>query len=114
MWRKVWVWVVLRGNMNFGGFSWKRLLDISAFKSRISRKIGIPLTASGRRRKLGASIFDLLGGGLGTVAVGAAAAGARRQQQPKGRLVRVSEIQAIQAEAAKQGAREGWTGALVF
>ena len=39
--------------MNLGGFSWKRLLGISAAKSRISRAIGIPLTKSGRERKLG-------------------------------------------------------------
>jgi hypothetical protein len=41
--------------MNLGGFSWKRLLGVSAAKSRISRKIGIPLTRSGRQRKLGAT-----------------------------------------------------------
>ena len=39
--------------MNMGGFSWRRLLGVSAAKSRISRKIGIPLTRSGRQRKLG-------------------------------------------------------------
>jgi len=36
-----------------GGFSWKRFLGISAAKSRISRRIGIPLTRSGRERKIG-------------------------------------------------------------
>lgn len=39
--------------MNRGGFSWSRLLGISAAKGRVSRKIGIPLTRSGRQRKLG-------------------------------------------------------------
>ena len=39
--------------MNLGGFSWKRFLGISAAKSRISRTIGIPLTKSGRERKIG-------------------------------------------------------------
>lgn len=39
--------------MNRGGFSWKRLLGISAFKSRISRYTGIPLTKSGRQQKIG-------------------------------------------------------------
>lgn len=34
-------------------FSWKRALGISAAKGRISRKIGIPLTRSGRQRKVG-------------------------------------------------------------
>ena len=39
--------------MNLGGFSWKRLLGISAAKSRISKSIGIPLTRSGRQQKVG-------------------------------------------------------------
>lgn len=34
-------------------FSWKRALGISAAKGRISRAIGIPLTKSGRQRKIG-------------------------------------------------------------
>lgn len=34
-------------------FSWKRALGISAAKGRLSRKIGIPLTRSGRERKVG-------------------------------------------------------------
>jgi len=42
--------------MNMGGFSWKRFLGISAAKSRISRTIGIPLTKSGRERKIGRMI----------------------------------------------------------
>jgi len=39
--------------MNRGGFSWNRLLGITAAKSRISRSIGIPLTRGGRQRKVG-------------------------------------------------------------
>ncbi|WP_454781290.1 hypothetical protein [Legionella sp. WA2022007384] len=46
--------------MNRGGFSWKRLIGISALKAKISRKIGIPLTQSGRERKLGALIIKHL------------------------------------------------------
>ncbi len=46
--------------MNLGGFSWKRLLGISAMKSRISRKIGVPLTRSGRQRKLGKALGCLI------------------------------------------------------
>ena len=38
---------------NYGGFSWKRLLGITAAKSRISRATGIPWTRSGRQRKVG-------------------------------------------------------------
>jgi hypothetical protein len=34
-------------------FSWKRAIGISAAKGRISRKIGVPLTRSGRQRKVG-------------------------------------------------------------
>lgn len=41
--------------MNKGGFSWKRLSGISGAKSKISRKIGVPLTRSGRQRKFGAA-----------------------------------------------------------
>jgi hypothetical protein len=42
--------------MNLGGFSWKRAVGISAAKARLSRRIGIPLTKSGRERKLGRMI----------------------------------------------------------
>lgn len=41
--------------MNRGGFSWKRLLGVSAAKARLSRQTGIPLSKSGRQRKLGAA-----------------------------------------------------------
>jgi hypothetical protein len=34
-------------------FSWRRALGLSAAKARLSRRIGIPLTRSGRERKLG-------------------------------------------------------------
>lgn len=37
-------------------FSWKRALGISALKGKISRRIGIPLTRSGRQRKVGQMI----------------------------------------------------------
>jgi hypothetical protein len=33
-------------------FSWKRVTGVSGAKRKISRKIGIPLTRSGRRRKV--------------------------------------------------------------
>ena len=39
--------------MNKGGFSWRRLVGISAAKARISRHIGIPLSRSGRYMKVG-------------------------------------------------------------
>jgi hypothetical protein len=47
--------------MNQGGFSFRRLLGVSVAHSRLSRAIGIPLTKSGRWRKLGAFIFRLFG-----------------------------------------------------
>jgi hypothetical protein len=46
--------------MNKGGFSWKRFLGITAYKARISRRIGIPLTRSGRQRKLGAFVEKII------------------------------------------------------
>jgi hypothetical protein len=45
--------------MNRGGFSWKRLVGITAAKRRVSRATGIPWTKSGRERKLGAAILKL-------------------------------------------------------
>lgn len=39
---------------NYGGFSWKRALGITRVKQNIARSTGIPLTKSGRQRKLGA------------------------------------------------------------
>ena len=42
--------------MNRGGFSWSRFFGISAFKAKISRQIGIPITRSGRQKKIGAFI----------------------------------------------------------
>jgi hypothetical protein len=47
--------------MNRGGFSWWRFLGVSAFKAQVSRRIGIPLTRTGRRQKLGSLILRLLG-----------------------------------------------------
>lgn len=47
---------VVGDNLKIGSgltFSWKRALGITALKSKISRKTGIPLTRSGRRAKLG-------------------------------------------------------------
>jgi hypothetical protein len=51
----------MTGRMNLGGFSLWRLIGVSAFKSRISRAIGIPWTRSGRERKLGRFILKLFG-----------------------------------------------------
>jgi hypothetical protein len=48
--------------MNKGGFSWKRALGVTEAKRKISRATGIPLTKSGRERKLGSIIIKLLSG----------------------------------------------------
>ena len=37
-------------------FSWRRALGISQAQARLSRQIGIPLSRSGRQRKLGSSL----------------------------------------------------------
>lgn len=42
--------------MGRGGFSWKRAVGISGAKAKLSRKIGVPLTKSGRQRKYGAAM----------------------------------------------------------
>lgn len=34
-------------------FSWKRAVGLSSAKAKLSRSIGIPLTRSGRQRKIG-------------------------------------------------------------
>ena len=39
--------------MGKGGFSWKRATGITKMKTRVSRSTGVPLTRSGRQRKLG-------------------------------------------------------------
>lgn len=54
-------------------FSWKRAVGISGMKNRISRKIGIPLTKSGRERKVGRALgccvpsAFILAGGTATI-----------------------------------------------
>jgi hypothetical protein len=39
--------------MNKGGFSLMKLIGVSAAKSKVSKKIGIPFTKSGRYQKAG-------------------------------------------------------------
>lgn len=39
--------------MSKGGFSLKRATGVTRVKQNISRKTGIPMTSSGRQRKLG-------------------------------------------------------------
>jgi len=47
---------------NFGfSFSWRRACGLSGLKGKISRIIGIPLTKSGRERKIGRLILRFLG-----------------------------------------------------
>jgi hypothetical protein len=58
-------------------FSWKRALGLSSAKGRLSRMIGIPLTKSGRQRKLGRMATGggcavLVGAGLSVAALLAA------------------------------------------
>jgi hypothetical protein len=43
------------------GFSWKRALGITRVKTKISRAIGVPLTKSGRQRKVGAAVLGMFG-----------------------------------------------------
>jgi len=48
--------------MNLGGFSWKRLVGVTATKRKISRAVGIPLTKSGREQVVGRFVIKLLKG----------------------------------------------------
>lgn len=50
------IYLALQGEalmVNRGGFSWKRAVGITRAKQRVSRATGIPLTRSGRQRKIG-------------------------------------------------------------
>ena len=54
-------------------FSWRRATGLSAAKGRLSRKIGIPLTTSGRQRKAGRALgcsvmLAMLAAGLASAA----------------------------------------------
>jgi hypothetical protein len=42
--------------MNKGGFSWKRATGVTRAKLKVSRSTGIPLTKSGRQRKVGRAV----------------------------------------------------------
>jgi len=37
-------------------FSWKRALGVSQAQARLSRQLGVPLSRSGRQRKLGRAL----------------------------------------------------------
>jgi hypothetical protein len=37
-------------------FSWRRALGVSQAQARLSRQLGVPLSRSGRQRKLGRSL----------------------------------------------------------
>lgn len=42
-------------------FSWRRAIGLSALEGKISRATGIPLTRSGREKKLGHIFIHLIG-----------------------------------------------------
>jgi hypothetical protein len=46
-----------RHRHNYGGLSMKRLVGISSAKARVGRAIGVPLTRSGRQRKIGSILW---------------------------------------------------------
>ena len=63
------LWIVLaillglghstRHRHNYGGFSWRRLVGISGAKAAVGRAVGIPMSRSGRQRKLGSIFWKL-------------------------------------------------------
>jgi hypothetical protein len=65
-----WETVVARKSKFGFSWSWKRASGISAAKEKLSRQIGIPLTRSGRQRKIGrvtgccVPLAIMMGGGI--------------------------------------------------
>lgn len=54
---------MFKGKKKYGlSFSWKRLLGISGFKSKIAHKTGIPTTKSGIERKIGRTVINVIFG----------------------------------------------------
>ena len=43
-------------------FSWKRAVGLTRLQTRLSRKLGVPLSRGGREKKLGAAILRALFG----------------------------------------------------
>lgn len=41
-------------------FSWKRALDLTKLKQKISCETGIPMTKNGMERKIGKTILDII------------------------------------------------------
>ncbi|MCE2967152.1 MAG: hypothetical protein ACK5WB_11740 [Phycisphaerales bacterium] len=62
-------------------FSWKRAVGISGAKARLSRRLGVPLTRSGRQRwvgkQMGCAVVLIAGIALSVIAASAAWAGIR-------------------------------------
>ena len=42
-------------------WSWKRAVGLSGLKTKVSRKIGVPLTKGGLQRKVGAAVLSRIG-----------------------------------------------------
>lgn len=54
-------------------FSWKRALGVSSAKQRVSRRTRIPMTRSGRQRKVGRTLgccIPLVGAAVAMIALG--------------------------------------------
>lgn len=47
-------------------FSWKRAVGLTQLKSKVSRKIGVPLTKAGRKRKVEIAVGEALGEAIGS------------------------------------------------
>ncbi len=42
-------------------WSWKRAIGLSGLKTKVSRKIGVPLTKGGLERKIGRAVLSRIG-----------------------------------------------------
>lgn len=59
-------------------FSWRRAVGLSSLQGKVSRKIGVPLSRSGRQRKMGRIAFKLVLFLLAVIAALAVALWAKR------------------------------------
>jgi hypothetical protein len=95
-------------------FSWRRALGVSAAKGRISRAIGVPLTRSGRERKLGRlteralgpilgiGFLALVGGSLGHCSTPAPKAPEQSQSPPQQMQMPSSQPSALGTDELKE------------
>jgi TM2 domain-containing membrane protein YozV len=114
------------GKFGFSKPSWRRALGVSAAKGKVSRAIGIPLTKSGRQKKLGRlAEKSLVPAAVASVAVAATAVALSSKRDSPGKDQRSQEVIPVAELVAAPGCCSrpvymllafflGWTGAHNF